>query len=99
MQALEHAAAEDLLDESRVEVRELQAPSTCTWGWKLAAYEPNVWIEITRPGVTSRRSRIARNEGISIAATQLGGRAGVVPKHVTTSQQRKTPRADASPRF
>jgi len=68
VQALEHAAAEDLLDELRVEVRELQAPSACTWEWKMAAYEPNVWIETTRPGVTSWRSD-ARDD-------RVAGRAG-----------------------
>ena len=29
----------------------------------MAAYEPNVWIETTRPGVASWRSRIARTLG------------------------------------
>jgi aspartate ammonia-lyase len=36
---------------------------------------------------------------ISIAATQLGGRPGAVPKPVTASQPLETTRADARPRF
>jgi hypothetical protein len=36
---------------------------------------------------------------ISIAATQLGGRPGVVAKLMTAFQPRKTARADACPRF
>jgi len=36
---------------------------------------------------------------IFIAATQLRGRPGVVPKPMTASQPLKTPRADACPRF
>ncbi len=49
--------------EAPVELRELQAPSARTWRWKLAAYEPKVWIETTRPGIASWRSRIARTLG------------------------------------
>ena len=41
----------------------------------------------------------SRDKHFSIAATQVGGRPGVVHKQMTASQLSKTTRADARPRL
>ena len=65
------------------------------WTWKSRRRHAG------RPGTTAEIRALVRRMDISIfiAATQLRGRPGVVPKPMTASQPLKTPRADACPRF